>query len=225
MSKVTSSIEIFASVLALALLASTTAKAQDEDPSKVRVVLSTPRMNVMYRGLENPVEVAIPGETCENLIVSVSSGTISGSGCFYTVKPGKESSVTFTIRTRSGKLDPVIVSCQVRKVPDPSAFFAGLNRYDDSLSVRSAMAAQGVIARIIELECPPRTDIMGYRMILERECKIVFDGASAEPLRTEEMHNALLNARPNDRLRLENIRAKVPSGDTLDLEPLLFRLY
>lgn len=225
MSYRTTPLSIIAGLLALALLASSAVRAQDKKPNVVEAVLSTPRMNIMYRGLENPIQVAIPGEACEDLVVSVSSGSISGSGCSYTVKPGKESEVTFTIRTRSGKHAPVTLYCSVRKVPDPIAFFGGMNRYDDSLYVRDAMAAQGVLARIPDLECPPRSDVIGYRLILERDRDIIFDGVSTEPKRTEDMRNALLDARPNDRLRIENIRAKSTSGDTLELGSLFFRLY
>ena len=60
--------------------------------------VSPTKMNVMYRGLENPISISAPGMTNENIQVNITNGTIKkgAKAGEYLVMPGKDNITTIT---------------------------------------------------------------------------------------------------------------------------------
>ena len=50
-------------------------------------MISPTKMNVFYEGIENPVEISVPGIPSENLNVTISTGKITRRGGGYIVEP------------------------------------------------------------------------------------------------------------------------------------------
>lgn len=212
-------------LLACATLVFQVVHGQDVDVPLNSVVLSTPRTTVLYRGIENPLMVAIPGVPCDSLRVRFSAGRVEGRGCSYTIIPGVERRLTVHVEWTDnvGSVQVVQYEVRVKEIPLPEPYFAGNGADDDSLSTKAAKAAIGVIARVegFDLKVP----VTGYRLILERACELIFDGWSTEAKLSDDMRAALQACSPGDRLRIEEIRAKYPSGSQVDLDDLRFLLY
>jgi len=66
------------------------------------LVVSPTNMNVFYRGLDNPVEVSVPGVDKSALRVSMDGGSISGPGSdgTYNVKPGDGKEATIRVSAK-----------------------------------------------------------------------------------------------------------------------------
>jgi hypothetical protein len=60
--------------------------SQDYMVARPSAVVSPDKMNVLYIGVPNPVSVSAPGVPTSSLNVSMSGGSISGSGGHYTVR-------------------------------------------------------------------------------------------------------------------------------------------
>jgi len=86
------------------------------------LVISPTKMNVFYRGLDNPVAVAVPGVTGDKLQVAVSNATVRRDGNEYIINPGndKECKVTVTADINGSKntFPPQIF--RVKRVPPPT---------------------------------------------------------------------------------------------------------
>ncbi|MDG1529002.1 MAG: gliding motility protein GldM [Polaribacter sp.] len=74
-------------------------------PEPNDAVISADAMNVVYRGVDNPVSVSLPGVSNNNLNVSATGGLIAKSGSSYLLKPGKgnEMKVNVSATLSSGK--------------------------------------------------------------------------------------------------------------------------
>lgn len=82
-------------------------------------VVSADKMNVVYRGLNNPISVSLPGVGSSSLKVSAVGGRISKSGKGYTIKPGNGKSVTINVGATlsSGKRVNSKATFRIKDVP------------------------------------------------------------------------------------------------------------
>ena len=66
-------------------------------PEPNDAVISADAMNVVYRGVDNPVSVSLPGVSNNNLNVTANGGTIISSGSSYIIKPGNGAELTVNV--------------------------------------------------------------------------------------------------------------------------------
>jgi gliding motility-associated protein GldM len=104
--------------------------------------VSATKCNVFYRGLDNPVSVAVSGYPAESVSVSISGGaSIAKSGQGYIVKvptsvTAREVSITVSVRTEEGGRTLGTTKFNVLNVPPPTIFIAGA--YKDGSTVPKA---------------------------------------------------------------------------------------
>ncbi len=90
--------------------------------------VSATKMNVMYRGLDNPIEVSVPGVAPNNISVNISGGSMSGGNGKYIVKPGAGKEITISVGAKSvdGKSTSMgSYKFRVKSVPTPLITWAG----------------------------------------------------------------------------------------------------
>jgi gliding motility-associated protein GldM len=192
--------------------------------AKPALVVSPTAMNLMYRGLDNPIEVSVPGVPTELLKVSVTNGSQAGSRGKFTVKPGAgqiaEVSVSATIngKTRSfGK-----VEFRVKNVPDPKPKFAGSK--GDVVKYNDVKAAQGVIAEMENFEFDGvKFTVTSFVISATIKGKVI-DQASKNNRLTEDQKTLLKNIGPGDKFYIEKITAVGPDGTPRNLGSLSFKI-
>ncbi|MBC7915793.1 MAG: gliding motility protein GldM [Pyrinomonadaceae bacterium] len=104
-----------------------TTPEQKYQVARPSAVVSPDKMNVFYIGVPNPVSVSAPGIPKEDLVVSMSSGSISGSNGKYTVKVSSAGDVKVNVSAKvAGKVQTIgSMLFRVKRIPDPVAKFAG----------------------------------------------------------------------------------------------------
>ena len=195
------------------------AQAEAED----QLVVSPYYMRTLYRGIDNALEVAVPGVHCKELKVSTSQGTLTGSGCNYQIRPdagGKSSLKLEATWTLKGEKRSSFVVFSVKDIPLPKACFAGTCSYSDTISIRYATAAQGLIARLEDLGFDYNIDIVHYRLQVLRDFAEVFSGVSEEAQLSLDMHVFLAQSESGDALRFSEINVKFPDRSVREIAPL-----
>ena len=122
-------------------------------------------MNVFYRGLDNPVEVSVPGVPTDKLQVTMSNASKSGSNGNFKVRPGKGQTVSVNVsaeingkNTNFGKKE-----FRVKNVPDPKPYFGGKTG-SDNIPRKNLLAAAGIIAKMENFEFDLRFEIISYQV-------------------------------------------------------------
>lgn len=100
---------------------------------KPTATVSADKMNVVYRGLENPLSVSAPGFTNENVSLSASGGgslrrTSAGHYLFVPSKGGKTKKVSFSVsaKGKDGKTQPLgRFEYRIKNLPSPVIRVAG----------------------------------------------------------------------------------------------------
>lgn len=89
-------------------------------------VVSATSMNVMYRGLENPIEIASCGYAPNQLIVTCTGGSIIGDSGKYNVKPGTDKVVIISVSAKTSNITLGEYKFKVKAVPTPVITWGGI---------------------------------------------------------------------------------------------------
>lgn len=134
--------------------------------AKPMMTVTPDKMNVFYRGLENPVTISVPG-----VAPSAVSATCEGCAEFrsvgngkYIVKPGQGNEAKITV---SAKLDEKRVQqmgtakFRIKRIPDPTIKFAG-KESGDVLTAAEASASGAVIPMLKDFDFEVFAKIQGF---------------------------------------------------------------
>jgi len=122
--------------------------------------VSATKCNVFYRGLENPVEVAVSGYPKESVSVSISGGaSIRGAAGGYIVTvpqsvTAKEVLITVSVRTEEGGRTLGSAKFNVLNVPPPSILVAGAYK-DGSELPKAALTRNPYLSARLESDFFP----------------------------------------------------------------------
>ena len=173
------------------------------------------KMNVMYRGLENPIEISAPGFTANQINVSVVNGELVKKNGEYFVKPGNEKNVTtVTVSTTIDGKRMILDNCDFRlkRTPDPVPVLNG--RTNDKFTKEEILAAGGFVLTM------PDFDFEGYHsQVLSYDVSTIVAGY-LKPIKgiqgrkfNKEVEDLVKSARRGQRISIEKIRVKSPDGE------------
>lgn len=180
--------------------------------------VSASACNVFYRGLDNPVEVAVSGYPQEAVSVSISGGaSISRSGAGYIVKvpasvSAREVSVTVSVRTEEGVRTLGSKTFSVLNVPPPTIVIAGA--YKDGASVpKAAITRTPTLTANLESDFFPfkgvSYSVISYEFLYSvRGVTQTIAGTGSNIPQT-----ILNNLNPGSAASFTNIRVSSPSGE------------
>ena len=198
--------------------------------AEIGLVVSPTKMNVFYYGVDNPVEISVPGIPSENIEPNLSNGIISKdpkSTGGWVVRPGKTDSkgtetfisVFATIDGKKKEMGKKFF--RVKMVPDPVAKVSGQS--GGFISKVMLSATNGVIAEIenFDFEMPFTVISFTISMVVKNYYQ---EYPSTTNKFTDQQVNLFKNLRKGDKLYFEDIKAKGPDKTTRNLPALVFRI-
>ncbi|MBP7515078.1 MAG: gliding motility protein GldM [Flavobacteriales bacterium] len=190
------------------------------------LVVSPTKMNVFYRGIDNPVEISVAGYSAKDISPSMSNGSLSKSADGFIVKPGTGPtamvSVSVTNPDGTKKAMPG-KEFRVKDIPKPQPFFGGKTITDQNIKKSDLTASAGVIAKLENFQFDLTFQIVEYTV------SATLSGSLAE----ERVQGAAMSAKAKEivakvktgqKVYLENIKAKGPDGRTQAIGTLAFKV-
>jgi len=200
------------------------------------VVVSATAMNVMYKGLDNPIDVSVPGVSPDRIRIRVNGGTYSqkrvqnARGEYFSgnwaVNPneiGKNVQVIVTAEDATGKATTYAPKeFRVKRLPDPVAKFA--NKSSGSISKAEALSQPGVFASLgSDFDFELKYDVVSYT--ISYSDRMGDRQSDSNNWRLTEDQKTVLNSITRGRdLTIKNIRAKGPDGITRDLGAIVLKV-
>lgn len=190
------------------------------------LVVSPTKMNVFYRGIDNPVDISVPGFSSDKIQPSMTNGSLKKAAQGWTVQPGKDTksmvSVSVTMPDGRKKSLPGL-EFRVKNVPDPKPQFAGKGLGDNTVKKSEIMAAQGVIAKMVDFEFDLKFEVIEFSVVG------VINGETKEKTVrgnkiTDEQRQLLERVKPGQRIWIEGIKAKGPDGSVRALGTLALKV-
>lgn len=191
---------------------------------KPMAVVSPTKMNVMYIGVENPLDISVSGFTDDKVAATISQGSLSKSGTGWVAKvtSAGEATVSVSAKDDDGKSKPMgQAKFRVKRVPDPVAKVAGKK---EGLIAKSLLAIQtGVMADLENFDFDLKFTVKGFKVsaIIKG-----FEQSKISPsnIITPDQKQIIQNAEKGQRVFFEDIKAVGPDGSVRSLGSITFKL-
>jgi gliding motility-associated protein GldM len=193
---------------------------------KPTATISPTKMNVLYMGIANPIQVSVPGVASENLQVTVSNGRIEKSGTDYLVYPDKldaqaKNTLISVLAKMNGENRPMgSMAFRVKEVPPPLATIGGMN--GGTIKKEDLMAENGIFAEL--------KDFLFDLKFTVTQFDISFTGtyvkttSSKSNKFTDEQKGFFSKLSAGGYIYIDNIMAKGEDGITRPLSPIGFKI-
>lgn len=192
---------------------------------EANLVVSPTKMNVFYIGVDNPVDVSVPGVPPNKISAFLTgSGSIKrkGSGYIVRVKGGREVKVGATAELDGKKRNMGSKVFRVRKVPSPVAKIGGKQ---GGTVAKSWLSAQSGVAAVLEnFEFDLKFRVTSFVVSTTDRSGYVKEKKANGPRFTGQQKQIIGMARSKGRLLITDIQAKGPDGSTRNLGSIAFKI-
>ncbi|NND77174.1 MAG: gliding motility protein GldM [Flavobacteriales bacterium] len=190
------------------------------------LVVSPTKMNVFYRGVDNPVSVGVPGFTDKDITASCEGCTINkaSDGYIVRVSTGKEAKIYANAKLPDGgskRLGPA--TFRIKSVPDPVPQFAGKGAADAIVKKAELTAAQGVVAKMKDFEFDLKFTVTQFKIGMIIGGQYVEQTSKSNRV-TDDMKTMIKKAKRGQKVFIEGIKAKGPDGKIRNLGSLAFKV-
>ncbi|NUM32394.1 MAG: gliding motility protein GldM [Bacteroidetes bacterium] len=188
--------------------------------------ISADAMNVLYIGLENPISIAVAGYTPNDIVATISGGSLSRTGKGWVAKvttPGK-ATITASVKVKDGSVRRMgSMEYRIKNVPKPESMFGAL---ESGNYPAAALLGQNSITASM-----PNFVFEGIRWVVTKyACAYVprrgqaefFNGAGASI--TGQIKSAITRAKRGDKILVDEIMAQGPGGITKKLAPIAINI-
>lgn len=211
---------LFALVAAVLFINSTVVRTAQHDQRVVSAV-SPIKMNMLYIGVDNPLEVAVSGYDNRQLDLTISEGTIEAQGDgIYIARPTKPGTATVSISSTNANGETRLI-CEkvfrVSRIPDPKVLLG--NKQGPVITAGEIKTMIGLVAIADNFPFDVKFAIRGFN-IAHRSVRDASDPPTLKELYNEtaafsEEAKALLGScEPGDRIWFDDIKIAAPDGTT-----------
>jgi gliding motility-associated protein GldM len=187
------------------------------------LIVSATKMNVLYIGVPNPVDISVPGYSPESITPSISGASISpdpakkGSYIVNCSKGGPKEA-TISVSVKQGSTNKPMqggVKFRVKSLPDPIAKVAG-QKNGGEVGKALLAASPGVSAIMENFDFELKVMVASFDLTMNVAGDFKTESSSSYAF-TPGQQAMLAKARNNSRVIFENIKVRLPDGTTRNL--------
>jgi hypothetical protein len=182
-------------------------------------------MNVFYRGVENPVEISIPGISSDRLSVNVDGGgTIRKLGDGFEVIPGRGNTCNVTVfaQIEGNRRNMGTRQFRVREVPDPTAAVRNItSRIVDKNELAASLAVEARMPMGFDFDLS--FNITGFT-VMATVGGFTRTATSNNQLITDEQRRIIESLRGGQTVNIIDVKAVGPDGRVRDLNDIVYRI-
>ncbi|WP_262909857.1 gliding motility protein GldM [Maribellus sp. CM-23] len=201
---------------------------QEYQVTQPSVTMSATKMNVFYKGLDNPFEVSGGSIPSENLEVTMTNGKIVRNGNLFTIKPddldanGRKTKVSVYANINGDRRLIGTSDWRVKEVPDPVAQVAGIS--GGNIKKEVLVIQDGVLAVLEDFDFEFKYTVTQFTLETTGS-----DGYSNPyPVKgnrfSAQQKEALKRVNINTWVNITDIKAVGDDGSTRDLDPISLKI-
>ena len=178
------------------------------------VSVSATKMNVVYRGIDNPI--AVGGGVGGEINATASSGTLTRTGNgTYNLRPGEANEVTINVTSGGSSLGSM--KFRVKDLPQPEAIIR--NVQNGLVSKSALLAANRVEAEMKDFDFDGvHYDVVGYTFRYKTKAGTTKEAKANSGAFTDEIKNAISGSNVGDTFLFTAIQVRGNDGKTKTLE-------
>ena len=178
------------------------------------VSVSATKMNVVYRGIDNPI--AVGGGVGGAISASASSGSLTPTGNgTYNLRPGEANEVTINVSSNGSNLGSM--KFRVKDLPKPEAIIR--NVVNGLVSKSALLAANRVEAEMKDFDFDGvKYDVVGYTFRYKTKAGTTKEAKANSGAFTDEIKNAISGSNVGDTFLFTAIQVRGNDGKTKTLD-------
>jgi gliding motility-associated protein GldM len=172
-------------------------------PEPSNAVVSADKMNVVYRGLQNPISVSLPGVSDNNLRVSANGGTLTGGKGKYSIKPGAGNIATINVSAKlsSGKTVNSKATFRIKDIPAAMGSVRG--QFGTVRMPKSGLSNAPIAAGMPDFEFDLKIKVQSFKIKVPGKLTIIVNGSKLNAAAKK----ALSKAKRGDIINIYGINA------------------
>ncbi len=191
------------------------------------VVIAATKMNVLYLGVDNPLDISIPGVSPDKVSATISKGSIKsvGSGSYVAQPGGGTATCEITVYAEGeGRRKQAMgtKTFRVKKVPPPFPRVIGVT--GKSVERNQLAASLGVVAEMPQdFDFELKYKVVGFKLsstiggfLQEKE--------STSSRFTEEQKKIIGSLRTGNQVAITDVKAVGPSGEVVELTDMVLKI-
>ncbi|MFW6289897.1 MAG: gliding motility protein GldM [Mariniphaga sp.] len=198
--------------------------SQEYRVTEPSVTMSATRMNVFYRGLDNPFDVSGGGIPQESLEVTMTNGSAVKQGNAWIIKPneldeqGRRTTVTVHANIDGQRRLLGSSNWRVKRVPDPVAQVAGES--GGTIRRERLIVEDGVMAVLEDFDFDFKYTVTQFRVEISGAGGFTNAWESNSNRFTDEQKEQFRRLNPNSLVYITNIKAMGDDGTVRDIDPI-----
>lgn len=191
------------------------------------VGVAVEKMNVLYKGINNPLTISVESHSCKEIVIKTSNGVVTGSNGKYNFLPkdsaGKSAETELYIGIKSGSVVKWIdtIKFRVKRVPDPMPTIANIS--GGLISKAVLIAAACIIPTLQNFDFDLSFVITSFTMTMNVKGDLIEKNAFGNKF-TADMIAMINAAAKGTKIYFENIKATCPDGATRSLSSINLKL-
>ncbi|HKM93546.1 MAG TPA: gliding motility protein GldM [Prolixibacteraceae bacterium] len=188
--------------------------------AKPAVTISPTKMNVLYKDLQNPVSISVPGIPSSKLEPLCTNGKLYKVGDEWVIEPNEldpigEKTKVIVRANLDGELKVMgEMIFRVKRVPDPKATVAQMT--SGSIARERLRAQMGVFAKLEDFDFDLSFFVTSFDMVVPTSGGLTTTLSSNSYRFSDEQKRLLNGLGAGDRVTFENIKARIEGGDVKD---------
>ena len=189
-------------------------------PEPSAAVVSADKMNVVYRGLDNPISVSLPGVSSNNLRVSASGGKLTKKGKGFIIRPGAGNVATINVSATLSSGKKVNSKATFRIKDIPAAMGSVRGQYGTVRMPKSGLANAPITAGLPDFEFDLKIQVKGFKIKVPGQLTIIVNGSKL----TAAAKQKLSRAKRGDIINIYGIKASANGYDLKKVLPVNIEL-
>lgn len=196
---------------------------------KPTATIAATEMNLLYKGIDNPMSISVPGFSAADVNISAPGINLSsqGGGKYNAKVPGSTNGeVTISASLKNGGKRLGSQKFRVRSLPQPTAQLGGIPNDGLPKGKASVMAQTSILATMgAGFAYNLQYRVTGFKMIIAYKRKPPVMATGNGSALTGQMKSMIRSAGPGDRILFEGIRAKEAKyGFNANLSPIIITI-
>lgn len=179
------------------------------------LVASPTKMNVLYRGVDNPIDLSVPGVPSERVQATISNGRIrrEGNSWIASGMTGASAEVSAVVNTADGgtrRIGPV--KFRVKDLPPPSGIISGIDPGVTRVPKAKLCASPGLLAKALGSEFGDQWQVRSFEFTLVRNGQAPIIKYCRSNAFNEDIKAVLCKLKSGDMIYVEGIKAALVNG-------------
>lgn len=190
--------------------------AQD---NSANAVVAAAKMNVLYRGVNNPIEVAVPGIPSDKVSIMVTNGTLSKTAEGFSVSPGEQAESVIKVLVDNKEISEK--KFRIKNIPEPIALFAG--KHEGQIEKEVALKTDNLVADLKDFLWDLKFTITEFTLFYSMD-KIDIEETSKSNKVTDKMKSMIAGMTPGKIIAFKDIKAVGPDGKIKNLDQIVLTI-